>query len=121
MRPVRTLLVIAVAAALALPPAVAGAAPAADRTPVRGAIATVRIRMRDNVFRPRSVTIQRGTRVRWVNRGSNPHTTTSDGGLWDSGILESGESFSRRFRRVGTFRYHCEIHVGMTARIVVTA
>lgn len=121
MRPARTLLVLAVAAVLVLPPGVAEAAPAADRTPVGGAIATVRIRMRDNVFRPRSVTIPRGTRVRWVNRGSNPHTTTSDRGLWDSGILEPGESFARRFRRAGTFRYHCEIHVGMTARIVVTA
>jgi len=121
MRPARTPLVLAVAALLALPPAVAGAAPTPDRAPVRGAIATVRIRMRDNVFRPRSVTIQRGTRVRWVSRGSNPHTTTSDTGLWDSGILSPGDAFSRRFRRAGTFRYHCEIHVGMTARIVVTA
>ncbi len=119
MRPTRTLLALAAAALLALPPA-ADAAPT-ERRPVRGAIATVRIRMRDNVFRPRSVTIQRGTRVRWVNRGNNPHTTTSDRGLWDSGILEPGESFTRRFRRAGTFRYHCEIHPGMTATIVVTA
>ena len=121
MRPARALLVPAIAALLVLPAGIAQAAPAADRTPDRGAIPTVRIRMRDNAFRPRSVTIQRGTRVRWVNRGSNPHTTTSDAGLWDSGILSPGDSFSRRFRRVGTFRYHCEIHVGMTARIVVTA
>lgn len=121
MPPTRRLLALAAAALIALPPAVAEAAPAPDRTPIRGAIPTVRIRMRDNVFRPRSVTIQRGTRVRWVNRGSNPHTTTSDTGLWDSGILSPGDSFARRFRRAGTFRYHCEIHVGMTARIVVTA
>ncbi|HXF74149.1 MAG TPA: hypothetical protein VNO79_16275, partial [Actinomycetota bacterium] len=92
MRPTRTLLAVTAAVLLALPPA-AAAAPA-ERRPVRGAIATVRIRMRDNVFRPRSVTIQRGTRVRWVNRGDNPHTTTSDRGLWDSGILEPGESFT---------------------------
>jgi plastocyanin len=80
----------------------------------------VRVRIVDNRFRPRDITIERGTRVRWVNRGSNPHTTTSNTGLWDSGTLSSGERFTRRFGRRGTFRYHCEIHPSMTARIVVT-
>jgi plastocyanin len=80
----------------------------------------VRVRIVDNRFRPRNITIERGTRVRWVNRGSNPHTTTSNTGLWDSGTLSSGERFTRRFGRRGTFRYHCEIHPTMTARIIVT-
>ncbi|HJU57582.1 MAG TPA: cupredoxin domain-containing protein [Actinomycetota bacterium] len=79
----------------------------------------VRVRIVDNRFRPRSLTIERGTRVRWVNRGSNPHTTTSNRGIWDSGTLSPGERFTRRFRRRGTFRYHCEIHPVMTARIIV--
>ena len=124
----RTLSILSTAGALALAPAALASQPgpapprgepgAAGRA-VRGATTTVRVRMRDNVFRPRSITIQRGTRVRWVNRGDNPHTTTSNRGLWDSGILSPGDSFSRRFRRTGTFRYHCEVHVGMTGRVVV--
>ena len=79
----------------------------------------VRVRIVDNRFRPRNLTIDRGTRVRWVNRGSNPHTTTSNRDIWDSGTLSSGERFTRRFGRRGTFRYHCEIHPVMTATITV--
>lgn len=79
-----------------------------------------RVRIVDNRFRPRDITIARGTRVRWVNRGNNPHTTTSNTDLWDSGTLSSGERFTRRFGRRGTFNYHCEIHPTMTATITVT-
>ncbi|HEX2025980.1 MAG TPA: cupredoxin domain-containing protein [Actinomycetota bacterium] len=85
--------------------------------------AAARVRMRDsgddNFFRPRRLVVQKGTRVRWVNAGARPHTTTSNTGLWDSGTVQPGESFGRRFRRTGTFRYHCEIHDGMTGKIVV--
>jgi plastocyanin len=80
----------------------------------------VRVRIVDNRFRPRSITISRGTRVRWVNRGNNPHTTTSNNDTWDSGTLSPGERFSRRFGRRGTFNYHCEIHASMTGTITVT-
>jgi plastocyanin len=75
----------------------------------------------DNFFRPRITRVDKGTRVKWVNRGSRPHTTTHNSGKWDSGTLNPGESFTRRFRKVGTFRYHCQIHAGMTGKIVVVA
>lgn len=81
------------------------------------AAVTVRVRMKDDVFRPRTVTIDRGDRVRWVNRGDRPHTTTGKG--WDV-TLAPGESYSKRFRRAGTYRYVCTFHSGMTGRIIVT-
>jgi plastocyanin len=87
--------------------------------------AATRVRMRDsaedNFFRPRRVVVQKGTRVVWVNAGARPHTTTSNQGLWDSSTVQPGGSFGRRFRRAGVFRYHCEIHDGMTGKIVVVA
>jgi plastocyanin len=96
------------------------AVPAGARTDQTLGAERVRVRIVDNRFRPRSITIPRGYRVRWVNRGNNPHTTTSNTGLWDSGTLSSGERFTRRFGRRGTFNYHCEIHASMTATITVT-
>jgi plastocyanin len=75
----------------------------------------------DNFYRPRTLRVDKGTRVMWRNNGSRPHTTTSNRGLWNSGTLEPGETFARRFRKVGTFRFHCEIHDGMTGKIVVRA
>lgn len=87
----------------------------------QGANPVKRIRIVDNRFRNGTVTIERGTVVKWVNRGSNPHTTTSTDGVWDSGTLMTGDRFRRRFRRVGTFDYMCAIHPSMTGTITVIA
>ena len=86
----------------------------------RGATVVVRVRIVDKAFRPRNLSIARGTVVRWVNRGDRSHTTTSDTSIWDSNALSPGEAFRRRFRRMGSFGYHCTIHSGMTATITVT-
>ena len=77
-----------------------------------------RVRIVDNRFSPASITVARGTRVRWVNRGDNNHTST--GNAWNSGILSPGEAFTRRFRRRGTFSYHCQIHASMMGTVTVT-
>ncbi len=78
-----------------------------------------RVKIVDFAFRPRAITVPRGTRVTWVNRGNANHTSTANSGLWDSGLLSPGESFSRVFRRAGTFRYKCKIHPAMVGKVVV--
>lgn len=98
--------------------------PHAGAVPVRGDRLTgttprVRVRIVDNRFRPRSITVDRGTVVKWINRDDVTHTTTSNTGLWDR-TLSPGESFRRRFRRRGTFLYHCTIHSNMTGSVTVT-
>ena len=82
--------------------------------------AAARVRIVDFRFRPGTLEVTRGTRVRWTNRGDISHTSTSADGVWDSGTLAPGDSFSRVFRRAGTFTYGCSIHVDMTGRVVVT-
>ena len=84
-----------------------------------GATQVARVRIIDFAFRPRNLTIARGTVVRWVNRGDRTHTTTSNTSLWNH-TLAPGETFRRRFRRMGTFAYHCSIHPQMTGTITVT-
>jgi plastocyanin len=71
-------------------------------------------------FMPTPLTIPVGTAVMWTNRDSATHTTTSDAGLWDSGMLPTGKSFSFTFAQAGTFTYHCAIHPNMHGTIVVT-
>jgi len=84
-------------------------------------IDTVRVRLVDNAFRPRSLTVVQGTRVRWINRGDAVHTSTSNSDIWDSGLLDPGEAYSRVFRREGTFKYHCTVHPAvMRATVTVT-
>src|SRR5262249_19652599 len=47
----------------------------------------VDVSIRDFTFTPASVTVKMGSTVRWTNNGPSAHTTTSDMGVWDSGVL----------------------------------
>jgi glucose/arabinose dehydrogenase/plastocyanin len=70
-------------------------------------------------FQPATLTINPGDTVTWVNNDTAAHTSTSDTGVWDSGTLASGQSFSFTFTSPGSFPYHCEFHPGMLGTIVV--
>ena len=92
------------------------------RSSERSALAATgsRVKIVDFAFRPKTITVAKGTKVTWKNGGSVSHTTTSNKGLWDSGALAPGAAFAHVFKKVGTFKYHCTIHPTMTAKIVVT-
>lgn len=59
-----------------------------------------------------------GTQVIWENEDDTQHTTTSVNGIWDSGILNPGQSFSFTFTKPGTYSYICNVHP-MTGTVVV--
>ena len=61
-------------------------------------------------YSPKQVTVARGTTVMWMNVDTIVHTSTSTTGLWDSGPVAPGASFSRPFNDPGTFPYYCTIH-----------
>jgi glucose/arabinose dehydrogenase len=97
--------------------------------PVISPAEIVDITIGDFFFDPPIVTIKPGDTVRWTNQGSMIHTSTSGqnctpDGLWNSGFLAPGASFSRVFDEPGTFPYicdiasHCEVN-GMEGAIVV--
>jgi plastocyanin len=72
-------------------------------------------------FKPKAITIAKGTKVRWTNAGTVSHTTTSIKGVWDSGVLAPGAAFGRVFKKAGTFKYHCTIHPTlMHGKIIVS-
>jgi plastocyanin len=79
-----------------------------------------RVKIVDFSFRPGTLTVPKGTRVKWTNKGAVTHTSTSNKGVWDSGSIAPGDTFSRVFKKAGTFKYHCSIHPTMTAKIVVS-
>jgi plastocyanin len=69
---------------------------------------------------PNPATITVGSTVTWTNNDTLPHTATSDTGVWDSGTLSSGQSFSFTFMTAGTFPYHCMIHGAQSMSGTVT-
>jgi plastocyanin len=71
-------------------------------------------------FDPDDISIVTGTAVTWTNNHDVIHTTTSNGGFWDSGDLAPGEDFTYLFMTAGDFPYLCTIHPFMTANVTVT-
>lgn len=74
----------------------------------------------DNMsYSPDPVNIAVGETVTWVWHEDN-HSTTSDDGLWESGVRNSGGlPYSHTFPDAGSFGYHCSQHPGMTGTVVV--
>jgi len=95
--------------------------PAASNTPVPGGAGTVDIKIAGFAFDPASVTVKVGTTVRWTNQDSATHSVTSDTGVWDSGSIAQGGTYTRVFDTIGTFAYHCGVHPSMKGTITVTS
>src|SRR5438045_2363824 len=57
----------------------------------------------DSSYISPNVTILVGDTVTWTNNGDLDHTTTSDNGLWDSGRMHPGKSFSHTFKQTGVY------------------
>ena len=73
----------------------------------------------DNFFEPAAATIEPGDSVTWTNNGAVPHTVTADNGLFDSGVLEPGESYTVDFDGQGTLAYYCTLHPEMRGSLTV--
>ncbi|MFH2049641.1 MAG: cupredoxin family copper-binding protein [bacterium] len=71
-------------------------------------------------FSPDPVNITTGTTVRWTNQDGVPHTSTSDGAVWNSGTLGNGQQFSYTFNTPGSYPYHCNFHPSMLGTINVS-
>lgn len=75
--------------------------------------------MQNTAFVPGNLTVSVGTTVTWTNRDNMAHNTISNDGLWNSGTLNSGGTFSFTFTDEGTYGYVCTLHPGMTGLITV--
>jgi plastocyanin len=72
-----------------------------------------------SAYGPDTLDILPGQTVKWTNVSERTHTVTSYKGLFDSGDVHGGESFSFTFNQVGTYSYHCTIHPSIAGEIDV--
>jgi plastocyanin len=77
------------------------------------------VSIRDFSFEPAQLSVEPGTTVTWTNEGNEPHTVTADNGLFDSGVLYPGDSYSVQFDGMGTLSYYCTLHPSMRGGITV--
>jgi plastocyanin len=74
----------------------------------------------DMAFSPSSLTVSAGTTVKWTNKDAMAHTVTSvPAGLFDSGTIPNGGTFSFTFPTAGSFNYYCSIHPTMLGVVIV--
>ena len=80
-----------------------------------------RVTIEDFKFEPEKLNVRPGTKVTWVNKDDEPHSATSSEKpkRFDSGVLDSAQSFSFTFTESGSFAYFCKLHPHMTGVIVV--
>jgi plastocyanin len=81
----------------------------------------VRASIRGGRFVPSVVRVAAGTTVVWRNEDNMPHTVTGRDGSWDSGMIQPGGTYSRKFDRTGTFAFYCVPHPDMKGSVVVGA
>ena len=70
-------------------------------------------------YTPANFTITVGKTVTWANKDTTAHTVTSTTGLFDSGILNPGQTFSHTFTQTGVYSYYCTLHSWMKGNVTV--
>jgi nitrite reductase (NO-forming) len=78
----------------------------------------------EGAYDPNPVQVSAGGTVTWTNDDAQPHTATSGenaapDGLFDSGILTVGKSFSHTFAEAGEYPYYCMLHPNMVGTVSV--
>lgn len=74
-------------------------------------------------FAPSDITVEPGTRVRWVNRDETPHTVTSAGtpAVLASPGLDLDDPYEFVFTTEGDYPYLCTVHPMMRGMVHVRA
>src|SRR6201747_1929990 len=83
--------------------------------------ATKSVQVKDNKFVAKSITVSKGTTVKWVWKGKAPHnvTVTKGPARFHSSTKTSG-SFSKKLTKAGTYTILCTIHApGMKMTVKV--
>ena len=89
--------------------------------PAAGASAAdVPVQILFQAFSPEQIDALPGDTVQWTNTSDRTHTVTANDGSFDSGDLAGqGTAFSESFASLGTYPYHCTIHLGMIGEVDV--
>lgn len=81
--------------------------------------------MQNIAYDPSTLTVSVGTTVTWTNKDNVVHSVTSGtpgapDGIFDSGSMANGTTFSYTFNTAGTHPYYCVPHSStMTGQVIV--
>jgi plastocyanin len=113
-----SLLVLAIAGLTACSSNTSPTSPASTPTATISIVAGART-LTTTAYSPNPMTVAVGTTVTWTNNDTSTHNTVADSGAFATGTIAPGASASATMHTAGTFVYHCTIHPGMVATLVV--
>lgn len=70
-------------------------------------------------FTPAELIVPVGTVVTWINHDDIPHSVVESNRVFRSGALDTDESYSFSFTKIGDFNYFCGLHPHMTGKVIV--
>ncbi|MFN8440337.1 MAG: GEVED domain-containing protein [Caldilineaceae bacterium] len=105
-------------------------------TPIINKAADQQISVSNSGFEPAVITVEPGTVIEWINSGNEVHSSVSitpsasmpaangagvsaDSGAWDSGLLQTGESYKRQLDTEGTYTYQDATNPTNSAIVIV--
>ncbi|HTV75099.1 MAG TPA: cupredoxin family copper-binding protein [Candidatus Acidoferrales bacterium] len=95
--------------------ALLGASPTPTASPKPVAI----VHIRDFKYNPTPVVVSVGDTVEFINDDDEAHTVTSNDKSFDSGGLDTGETWLHTFAKPGKYAYFCALHPWMKAVVIV--
>ncbi|MEO7295274.1 MAG: plastocyanin/azurin family copper-binding protein [Candidatus Limnocylindria bacterium] len=103
----------------------ASAAASHDMGSMGGSGKTATVDIANFAYEQEDLTITTGTEVTFTNLDSAPHTVTAGtdadpmADVFDSGLLQQGESFTFVFEEPGEYVYFCDRHPPMVGTVTV--
>jgi plastocyanin len=88
-------------------------------TPPAKAVQSATVDIKSFKYKPVTIAVKKGGRVKWTNSDSAAHTATADDRSFDTQTIDKGNSKMVAMTTAGTFAYHCDFHPFMKATIVV--
>jgi plastocyanin len=83
--------------------------------------ATKTIAVKDDVFAPKSITVKKGTTMKWVWQGKRPHdVTVTSGPVRFHSKTQTKGRYSKKLTKRGTYKLVCTVHaprMSMTIKV----
>jgi plastocyanin len=78
-----------------------------------------KVTIQNLAYSPAKVTIKKGEKVTWTNKDNQDHTVNESAGVFTSGNIKPGKSYSYTFDKAGTYSYRCKHHPRMKGTVEV--
>lgn len=67
-------------------------------------------KLSEKAYQPNPIIVNQGDSIVWTNNDSGIHTVTEKRAMFNSGYMNSDQTYKFTFSKAGKFDYICEVH-----------